>query len=525
MKIAIIGGGPGGLYLAALLKQLDRAHEITVWERNAPDDTFGFGVVFSDETLGGIENADTGFAETLARHFARWTDIDIHYRGERHTVGGQGFAALGRKDLLHLLQDRCRELGVRLLFSTLAPGVEELRASHDLVVAADGVNSATRAAHADVFRPSLDPRSNKYMWLGTDRVFEAFQFFIKQTPWGTMQVHGYPYSAHGSTFIVEMHEDVWRAAGFDETADLPLAPGVSDEKAVARLRELFAEELDGHELYANNSKWLSFTTVRNEHWHDGNLVLLGDAAHTAHFSIGSGTKLAMEDALALAACLHENDGIEAALDAYESERRQVVESTQRAAQASLEWFENIGMYVGQPATQFCFNLLTRSRRITYANLRTRDPEFADRVDAEFAASQGLETVVPAMFQPFRIGALELKNRVIVSPMDMYSALDGVPGDFHLVHLGSKAMGGAGLVMTEMVCVSAEGRITPGCGGLWTDGQRDAWARIVEFVHAQSTARIGLQLGHSGRKGSTRLMWEGMDDPLTDPAENWPLVAP
>ncbi|HET9169234.1 MAG TPA: bifunctional salicylyl-CoA 5-hydroxylase/oxidoreductase [Actinospica sp.] len=523
MKIAIIGGGPGGLYLAALLKQLSRGHEITVWERNAPDDTFGFGVVFSDETLGGIENADTEFAETMARRFARWTDIDIHYRGVRHTVGGQGFAAMGRKDLLHLLQERCRELGVRLLFSTAAPDLEELRVTNDLVVAADGVNSATRAAHAGVFRPSLDRRGNKYMWLGTDRVFEAFQFFIKQTPWGTMQVHGYPYSDTGSTFIVEMHEDVWRAAGFDETEDARFGAGVSDEKAVARLRELFAQELDGHELYANNSKWLSFTTVRNEHWHDGNLVLLGDAAHTAHFSIGSGTKLAMEDALALAACLHEHDGIEAALDAYETERRPVVESTQRAAQASLEWFENIGMYANQDPTQFCFNLLTRSRRITYANLRTRDPEFADRVDAAFAASQNLETVAPAMFQPFRLGSLELRNRVIVSPMDMYSAVDGVPGDFHLVHLGSKAMGGAGLVMTEMVCVSPEGRITPGCGGLWTDGQRDAWARIVEFVHARSTARIGLQLGHSGRKGSTCLMWEGMDDPL--PAGNWPLVAP
>ncbi|WP_034272039.1 bifunctional salicylyl-CoA 5-hydroxylase/oxidoreductase [Actinospica robiniae] len=523
MKIAIIGGGPGGLYLAALMKQLDPAHQITVWERNAPDDTFGFGVVFSDETLGGIENADTEFAEAMSRRFARWTDIDVHYRGERHTVGGQGFAAMGRKDLLHLLQERCRSLGVDLRFRTQAPELAELRAEYDLVVGADGVNSQTRAAHADVFRPSLDRRGNKYMWLGTDRVFEAFQFFIKQTPWGVMQVHGYPYSDQGSTFIVEMHEDVWRAAGFDATADVQLPPGASDEYAVARLRELFAEELDGHEVYANNSKWLNFTTVRNEHWHAGNLVLLGDAAHTAHFSIGSGTKLAMEDALALAACLHENDGIEAALEAYETERRPVVTSTQRAAQASLEWFENIGMYVGQEPTQFCFNLLTRSRRITYANLRTRDRDFADRVDAAFARAQGLEQVAPAMFQPFRIGALELKNRVVVSAMDMYSAVDGLPGDFHLVHLGSKAMGGAGLVMTEMVCVSPEARITPGCTGLWNDGQREAWRRVVEFVHTQSSGRIGLQLGHSGRKGSTRLMWEGMDEPL--PEGNWPLVAP
>jgi anthraniloyl-CoA monooxygenase len=523
VKIAIIGGGPGGLYLAALMKQLDAAHEITVWERNAPDDTFGFGVVFSDETLGGIANADTVFADAMAQRFARWTDIDIHYRGQRHTVGGQGFAAMGRKDLLHLLQQRCHDLGVHLLFHTPAPDAARLRATHDLVVAADGANSLTRAAYADALKPSLDPRPNRYMWLGTDLVFEAFQFFIKQTPWGTMQVHGYPYSAQGSTFIVEMHEDVWSAAGFDATDAGRLPPGASDEYAVARLRDLFADELDGHELYANNSKWLNFTTVRNERWHDGNLVLLGDAAHTAHFSIGSGTKLAMEDALALAACLHEHDTMDAALTAYETERRQVVASTQRAAQASLEWFENIGMYADQEPIQFCFNLLTRSRRITDANLRTRDPEFADRVNAAFAESQGLATVAPAMFQPFRLGNLELKNRIIVSPMDMYSAVDGVPGDFHLVHLGSKAMGGAGLVMTEMVCVSPEARITPGCGGLWTDGQRDAWARIVDFVHERSTARIGLQLGHSGRKGSTRLMWEGMDEPLPD--GNWPLISP
>ncbi|WP_439658825.1 bifunctional salicylyl-CoA 5-hydroxylase/oxidoreductase [Lentzea sp. HUAS TT2] len=521
MKVAIVGGGPGGLYLAALMKQLDPSHDVTIWERDAADVTFGFGVVFSDETLGGIENADPEFADAMSRRFARWTDIDIHYRGESHTVGGQGFAAMSRKELLGLLQQRCRDLGVVVHFSTPAPAVDVLRESHDLVVGADGVNSLVRQSSADVFRSTVDPRRNKYMWLGTDLVFEAFQFFIKDTPWGTMQVHGYPYSDTGSTFIVEMHEDVWRRAGFDTGQEF--APGVSDEPAVQRIRELFAEELAGHEVFANNSKWLSFTTVRNERWHHGNLVLVGDAAHTAHFSIGSGTKLAMEDSLALAACLHEHRDVETALTAYETERRPVVESTQRAAQASLEWFENIGMYADQEPTRFCFNLLTRSRRITYDNLRTRDSEFADRVDAAFAASQGLETTAPAMFQPFRLGQLELKNRVIVSAMDMYSAADGVPGDFHLVHLGSKAMGGAGLVMTEMVCVSPEGRITPGCTGLWTDEQRDSWARIVSFAHERSTARIGLQLGHSGRKGSTRLMWEGMDEPL--PEGGWDVVGP
>ncbi|MEA5454197.1 bifunctional salicylyl-CoA 5-hydroxylase/oxidoreductase [Sinomonas sp. JGH33] len=528
MKIAVIGGGPGGLYFSALMKQLDPSHEVTVWERNRAEDTFGFGVVFSDETLGGIGNADTVVAEYMSERFARWTDIDITLNGVRHTVGGQGFAAMSRKELLQLLQRRAAELGVDVRFSTLAPDVDELSRDYDLVIASDGVNSQVRARYTDSFGPSLDVRRNKYMWLGTDLVFEAFQFFVKDTQWGTMQIHGYPFSDSGSTFIVEMHEDVWRAAGFDATEGTVFPPGVSDEAAIAKIREIFADELAGHEVLANNSKWINFATVRNRSWRHGNVVLLGDAAHTAHFSIGSGTKLAMEDALALAACLHEHPTLEASLVAYESERRPVVESTQRAAQASLEWFENIGQYTAQDAVQFCFNLLTRSRRITQENLRLRDPEFAARVDAWFAASQaalgnGDGAARPAMFQPFRLGGLELKNRIIVSSMDMYSAVDGVPGDFHLAHLGSKALGGAGLVMTEMVCVSETGRITPGCAGLYTDGQKDAWGRIVDFVHSSSTAKIGLQIGHSGRKGSTKLMWEGIDEPLE--AGNWQTVAP
>ncbi|WP_115787093.1 bifunctional salicylyl-CoA 5-hydroxylase/oxidoreductase [Arthrobacter silvisoli] len=523
MKIAIVGGGPGGLYFAALMKQLDPSHEITLWERNAATDTFGFGVVFSDETLGGIGNADPVVAEYMSRRFARWSDIDIHFRGETITVGGQGFAAMSRKELLELLQRRCIELDVDVRFSTMAPPIEELEAGHDLVLAADGVNSQIRARYADSFGPDLDPRTNKYMWLGTDQVFEAFKFFVKETEWGVMQIHGYPYSDEGSTFIVEMHQDVWHAAGFDETANDVFPPGVSDEKAISKIREIFAEELDGYEVLSNNSKWLNFNTVRNQSWRHGNVVLLGDAAHTAHFSIGSGTKLAMEDSLALAACLHEHPDVESALAAYEAERRPVVASTQRAAQASLEWFERINQYKDQDPTQFAFNLLTRSRRITQENLRLRDPEFADAVDRQFAESQGLTEVAPAMFQPFRIGGLELKNRIIVSPMDMYSAVDGIPGDFHKVHLGSKALGGAGLVMTEMVCVSETGRITPGCTGLYTDTQRDSWKEIVDFVHARSTAKIGAQLGHSGRKGSTKLMWEGIDQPLA--SGNWATVGP
>ncbi|SDX04395.1 anthraniloyl-CoA monooxygenase [Arthrobacter sp. cf158] len=523
MKIAIVGGGPGGLYFAALMKQLDPSHDITLWERNAASDTFGFGVVFSDETLGGIGNADPVVAEYMSRRFARWSDIDIHFRDQMITVGGQGFAAMSRKELLELLQRRCIELNVDVRFSTLAPAIEELEANYDLVLAADGINSQIRATYADSFKPDLDPRTNKFMWLGTDQVFEAFKFFVKETEWGVMQIHGYPYSDEGSTFIVEMHQDVWHAAGFDQTANEVFPPGVSDEKAIAKIREIFAEELNGFEVLTNNSKWINFTTVRNESWRHNNVVLLGDAAHTAHFSIGSGTKLAMEDSLALAACLHEHADVESALAAYEAERRPVVASTQRAAQASLEWFERIGQYKDQDPTQFAFNLLTRSRRITQENLRLRDPEFADAVDRHFASSQGLSEVAPAMFQPFRIGGLELKNRIVVSPMDMYSATDGVPGDFHKVHLGSKALGGAGLVMTEMVCVSESGRITPGCSGLYTDEQRDSWKEIVDFVHSRSTAKIGAQLGHSGRKGSTKLMWEGIDQPLE--SGNWTAVGP
>lgn len=522
MKIAVVGGGPGGLYFSVLMKQLDPNHQITLWERNAASDTFGFGVVFSDETLGGIGNADPVVADYMASSFARWADIDIHYKGQQITVGGQGFAALGRKELLQMLQQRAIELGVDVRFSTKAPDVEELSANYDLVLAADGINSQIRQKYVNNFGPSLDPRPNKFMWLGTDQVFEAFEFFIKDTPWGVMQVHGYPYSDEGSTFIVEMHEDVWRKAGFDATENEVFPPGVSDEQAVDRLRGIFAEELKGYDLITNNSKWINFTTVRNDSWRHNNIVLLGDSAHTAHFSIGSGTKLAMEDSLALAACLHEHDNLEIALESYETERRPVVESTQRAAQASLEWFESINMYAEQEPVQFAFNLLTRSRRITQENLRLRDPEFALRVEQAFAKKAGPQEVRPAMFQPYKIGELELKNRILLSPMNMYTGNNGMPTDFHLAHLGSKAMGGAGLVMAEMTVVSEAGRITPNCVGIYTDEQRDAWARIVDYVHDFSTAKVGIQIGHAGRKGSTKLMWEGIDQPLE--SGNWPVTS-
>jgi anthraniloyl-CoA monooxygenase len=508
MRTAIVGGGPGGLYLSILLKKLDPTHDVTVYERNAPDDTFGFGVVFSDETLTAFEAADRVTYEEISHRFARWAEIDVHYRGEVITSGGHGFSALARVDLLGVLQRRAAALDVDLRFRAEVDGAG-LNDAFDLVVAADGVNSTLRRRFADSFRPSLDRRRAKYVWFGTDLVLDAFKFFIKETEHGVLQVHGYPFGDTMSTFIVETTPEAWRGLGLDRA---------TEEESLAICEDLFADVLDGHRLIANRSLWIDFVTVRNASWRHENVVLLGDAAHTAHFSIGSGTKLAMEDAIALAWAFRERgpEDVPGALEAYEAERRPIVESTQRAAQGSLEWFEGIGRYMGQDPRIFAFNLLTRSRRITYTELQLRDPGFIASVDAAFSSR-------PPMFTPYRLRGMELENRVVVSPMDMYCSVDGTPGDFHLVHLGQRGIGGAGLVMTEMICVSAEGRITPGCGGLYRDEHTAAWKRIVDFVHANGRAKIGCQIGHSGRKGSTKVMWEAEDQPLDE--GNWPLIAP
>lgn len=510
LRVAVVGGGPGGLYAAALLAR--RGHTVEVWERNAPDDTFGFGVVLSDETLGGIERADTVVHAALSAEFVRWDDVDIVHRGRLLTSGGHGFAAIGRRRLLEILHERCARLGVRLRFRTEAPDLTELRATHDLVVAADGVHSAIREADAAHYGPTLTPGRCRYIWLAADFAFDAFRFEIAETEHGVMQLHAYPYATDASTVIVEMREEVWRAAGLDLC---------DEEESAARCAKIFSEALRGRPLHGNRSTWTQFRTVVNEHWSHGNVALVGDAAHTAHFSIGSGTKLAVEDALALAEALDASEGdVPAALTAYETARRPAVASTQRAAAASSRWFEDVAGYLDQPARQFAFNLLTRSRRVTHDNLRLRDERFTRAVERDFGCP---DEATPPMFTPLTLRGLTLRNRVVVSPMDMYSARDGVPGDFHLVHLGARALGGAGLVMTEMVCVSPEGRITPGCTGLYTREQTEAWRRITDFVHTSAPgAALGVQLGHSGRKGSTRLMWEGMDDPL--PEGNWPLVA-
>jgi anthraniloyl-CoA monooxygenase len=546
MRIAVIGGGPGGLYFAILMRKVAPGCSVTVFERNRATDAFGFGVVFSDETLTVFEHADPESYRAITERFTHWTDIDIHHRGTRTRSGGHGFSALGRRELLGILQERALSLGVDVRFQCEAPALDELSWA-DLIVGADGASSAVRAARPEDFGPSLDHRHSRYVWFGTDIVFDAFKFFIEETPHGVFQAHAYPYSDRMSTFIVETHETIWRKAGLDLLTPGPLAPGQSDMASLEFCADLFADALKGHSLVANNSKWLNFVTVHNQRWCADNVVLVGDAAHTAHFSIGSGTKLAMEDAVALAWAFRcYGSDVSEALLAYEAERRPIVESTQRAAQASLEWFEGIGRYVNQERMQFAFNLLTRSRRVTYDNLRLRDPAFVEAVDEKFASavreslaaggpvgvngSAGVARSAgaagserPPMFMPLRLRSLELANRVVVSPMDMYSAVEGNPSDFHLVHLGSRALGGAGLVMTEMICVSDVGRITPGCAGMYQDEHTEAWRRIVAFAHGYGRSAIGAQIGHSGRKGSTKLMWEGIDEPLLE--GNWPVMGP
>lgn len=542
-RIAVIGAGPGGLYFAALAKRSAPHREITVWERDARDDAFGFGVVFSDETLDGIAQADPEVFAALSAEFARWSDIDVRYAGRVRTCGGHGFAALDRNRLRAILQRRCAELGVDVRYRTPAPPVERLAAEYDLVVAADGVRSATRAAFAETFRPELDERHCRYIWLATDKVFEAFTFIVEQYDFGALQVHAYPYSDRRSTFIVEIAEEAWRKAGFEAPAGREPGRGESDLASVRRCEQLLAGHLDGHRLIPNASRWIRFTTVRNATWHHRNVVLLGDAAHTAHFSIGSGTKLALEDALALAAALQEQPEPARALAAYEAERRPVVASAQRAAQASLEWFETVGRHTGQGPEQFAFNLLTRSRRVTYGNLRARDAAFVDAVDAAFAhaasgdaaaddvtadvaASDGTASdcarSVPPMFRPLRLGRLRLRNRIVVPPLATFTAVDGLPSGFDRAQLTAQALGGAGLVFTGMTAVSARGRATERCPGLWSNAQEEAWRSVVRSVRDLGDTPLGIQLTHAGRRAASTVPGpDGIGRPLAD---GWPTLA-
>ncbi len=515
MKISCIGGGPASLYFAILLKKRRPEAEIDIYEQNRADDTFGWGVVFSDETLGNFEEQDPESYRRIRENFAYWTDIDTFYGGAKVTSTGHGFCGLARKKLLLLLQERCRELGVRMHFEHAVDDIDALAANSDLVVAADGVNSRVREHYAEAFAPELDWRKCKFAWFGTTKEMSAFTFVFKETEWGLFQVHAYPFEEGRGTWIVECREETWRAAGLDK---------LDEQESAAFCRELFSEHLDGEELLTNRSIWRTFPTVRCGSWRHNNVVLLGDSAHTAHFSIGSGTKLAMEDAIALAdAVAGEPGSIDRALEVYEDARRIDVLKVQRAAQTSLEWFENSGRYLQQSPERFVFNLMTRSKRITHDNLETRDPELVAKVDRVVAEENGAAKDTPPAFLPFQARGVTLPNRVVLSPMCMYSAVDGVVDDWHFVHLGSRAVGGPGLVFTEMTNVSADGRITTGCAGMWSDEQEAAWRRVVDFVHQRSAAKIGMQLAHAGRKASCSLPWEG-DAPLEGDAA-WQTIGP
>ena len=521
MRIACVGGGPAGLYFAISMKLRDTSHEIEVFERNAPGVTFGWGVVFSDQTVENLAANDPQSAQIIADEFAHWDDIDVHYRGTCITSGGHGFIGIGRKRLLEILQNRARALGVVLHFEAECDPADPKWRGYDLVIASDGANSRFRDANPDAFGVDIDVRANKFVWLGTSKVFDAFTFAFEETEHGWIWAHGYRFAPDCSTFIVECSEETWRSFGFDR---------MDQAQALAVCENLFAKYLDGHRLHSNASHlrgsaaWLNFRRIKCERWSSGNVILLGDAAHTAHFSIGSGTKLALEDAIKLAEVLNRDGlSLEAALDEYLAERNLEVLKLQNSARNSTEWFETLERYLHFEPLQFAYSLLTRSQRISHENLRLRDREWLETVERWFWEKAGVrgKTAAP-MFAPFQMREMRLENRITVSPMAMYSAVDGVPNDFHLVHLGERALGGAGLVFTEMTCVSPEGRISPGCTGLWNDEQAAAWQRIVEFVHANSKAKICLQLGHSGGKGSTRVGWEGNDVPLDE--GNWPVMS-
>src|SRR6478735_7262591 len=520
MKVDIIGGGPGGLYFAILAKKAWPQMRITLYERNRADDTFGFGVVFSDETLETFEKYDLESYRAITANFAYWDDIEIHHKGTVHRIGGNGFCGCARVTLLKLLHERARALGVELQFQTEIDPAQHRDA--DLIVAADGINSRIRAQHAEVFRPHTDLRPNKFAWMGSTRPFDAFTFFFRETEHGIFIAHCYQYEPQRSTWIIETDPRTFVRAGLDQL----------DEEASAHFVEtLFAEELQGHRLITNRSIWRNFPTIRCERWVADNMVLIGDAKATAHFSIGSGTKLAMEDGIALYEAFRSTGGrdVAAALGRFEAQRREEVEKTQHSADVSLVWFEHVDRFWNMDPTRFAFGLMTRSKAITYDNLALRAPEFVKRADCLVARDTralgfDIDTSKPVvpMFQPFRLRGLALENRVVVSPMCQYSAQEGMPNDWHLVHYGSRAIGGAGLMFTEMTDVSAQARISPGCAGIYNDAHEAAWKRIVDFVHTHSMTKFCLQLGHAGRKGATKLMWEGIDEPLAEGA--WPIIS-
>jgi anthraniloyl-CoA monooxygenase len=515
MKINVVGGGPAGLYFALLRKKAFPRDVVTVYERNRADDTFGFGIVLSEETLANLRRADQESHRQIRADFAYWDDLYTHFKGTVTRSTGHGFSGLERLTLLRILQRRAEEVGVRIQYGAEVSAAASLRDA-DLVVASDGINSTLRAQFAAQFRPSVDLRENKFVWLGSTLPLPGFTYLFKENRCGIWIVHAYQYKQDASTIVVETAPETLARAGLENA---------SEAATVAYVEDLFAQELAGHRLITNRSVWRNFPVVQCASWSHENIVLLGDAAHTAHFSIGSGTKLALEDAIALHSALkNPATDVPTALAQYERARREEVEKTQHAADVSLRWFENVRRYWNMHPTQFNFSLLSRSKQVTYENLRMRDAELLRDVAAWYAASEGRtsDAVCPPMFVPLRLRELELSNRIVVSPMCQYSARGGTPSDWHLMHLGSRAVGGAGLVVTEMTAISDEARITPGCAGMYAEEHVPAWRRIVDFVHEYSAAKICLQIGHAGRKGSTQLGWQEIDRPLSQ--GNWPLLS-
>ena len=521
MKVLCLGGGPAGLYFAISMKLRDPAHQVTVLERNRANDTFGWGVVLSDDALSRMQNNDPKSTEAIRDGFVYWDDIAVVRNGQRTVSGGHGFAGIGRKAMLVLLQHRARELGVDLRFETEFGSTDDYRQDYDLVVACDGINSLVRRQYADVFKPDIDVRRCKFVWLGTHQKFaDAFTFIFENTEHGWMWAHVYQFDAETATFIVECSPETWERWGFE---------ALSKEQTVATCERIFARHLGGNALMSNaahlrgSAVWMQFPRVICERWYHGNVVLMGDAAATGHFSIGSGTRLAFDSAIALADYLHSEPTLEGAFQRYQDERRFEVLRLQSAARNSLEWFEEVERYLDMPPEQFAYSLLTRSQRISHENLRLRDPRWLGGVEDWFQRQAGGTPGRAPMFAPFRLRGMALANRVVVSPMAQYKAVDGVPGDWHFVHYAERAKGGAGLVYTEMTCVSPEGRISPGCPGLYSAEQERAWKRLVDFVHAETPAKLCCQIGHSGRKGSTQLGWEEGDAPLA--SANWPVIGP
>ena len=524
MRILCLGGGPAGLYFAISMKLRDAGHEVTVLEQNRANDTFGWGVVLSDDALERMQENDAKSAREIRNQFVYWDDIAIHHKGQRTVSSGHGFAGIGRKAMLILLQERARELGVEIRFETRFTSVEAYRRDYDLVVGADGINSLVRRAYEEVFQPDIDTRLCKFIWLGTHQKFDdAFTFLFEETAHGWMWAHVYQFDTDTATFIVECSQATWDGWGFET---------MSKGETVETCRRIFAAQLGGHALMSNadhlrgSAVWMNFPRVICKRWYHGNVVLMGDAAATGHFSIGSGSRLAFDSAIALADYLHDEPDMQAAFARYQDERRLEVLRLQSAARNSLEWFEHVERYLDLAPLQFAYSLLTRSQRISHENLRLRDPNWVEQAERWFQSEAGVGADAPVrapMFAPYALREMALKNRIVVSPMAQYKARDGAPGDWHLVHYGERAKGGAGLVFTEMTAVAPEARITPGCPGLYAPEHEAAWRRITDFVHDETGAKICCQIGHAGRKGSTWLGWEDMDAPLE--VENWPLIAP